>query len=184
MRGESLRSKFNPSVSELMIKRVGDFVERGREEIDNGAMDDVSDLNQACDLVLCLGQWDSKAALKTIQVLTDLSLGKLDPKNRSSLSSHTRFVGRDRRALHADAELLDRAGGFERHAVVGSIAILDAQIVIAQIDVEIRQDQFCLDELPDDPGHLIAVELDDGVLNLDFRHALSSFAAHRVPAGL
>jgi hypothetical protein len=56
-------------------------------------MDDVSDLNQACDLVLCLGQWDSKAALKTIQVLTDLSLGKLDPKNRSSLSSHTQLAG-------------------------------------------------------------------------------------------
>ena len=31
-------------------------------------------------------------------------------------------------------------------------------------------DQLVLDELPDDPGHLVAVELDDGILDFDLRH--------------
>ena len=31
------------------------------------------------------------------------------------------------------------------------------------------QDQLVLDERPDDPGHLVAVELDDGILHLDLR---------------
>ena len=48
---------------------------------------------------------------------------------------------------------------------------LDAEVVVLQIDVEVRKDQLVLDELPDDPGHLVAVELDDGVLHLDLRHA-------------
>jgi hypothetical protein len=31
-------------------------------------------------------------------------------------------------------------------------------------------DQFILDQLPNDASHLVAVELDDGVLDLNFRH--------------
>jgi hypothetical protein len=27
--------------------------------------------------------------------------------------------------------------------------------------------------LPDDPGHLVAIEFDDGILHLDFRHRRS-----------
>ena len=47
--------------------------------------------------------------------------------------------------------------------VVGGVAVLDAEVVVLQVDVEVRQDQLVLDELPDDPGHLVAVELDDRV---------------------
>jgi hypothetical protein len=43
-------------------------------------------------------------------------------------------------------------------------------IVIEQVDVEIRMDQLVLDELPDDPCHLVAVHFDDRILDLDFRH--------------
>jgi hypothetical protein len=31
-------------------------------------------------------------------------------------------------------------------------------------------DQLVLDVFPDDPGHLVAVEFDDRVCNLDLRH--------------
>jgi hypothetical protein len=31
-------------------------------------------------------------------------------------------------------------------------------------------DELVLNLLPDDPGHLVAVEFDDGVGHLDFRH--------------
>src|SRR6185312_743308 len=84
-----------------------------------------------------------------------------------------RLVGGDRRALHTDPVLLDRFGGFDRHAVVGRIAVLDPEVVVLQVDVEVGKDQLLLDELPDDPGHLVAVELDDRVLHLDLRHVRS-----------
>src|ERR1700743_2411535 len=47
---------------------------------------------------------------------------------------------------------------------------VDAEVVIFQLDVEIGQDQLLLDEVPDDAGHLVAVELDDGVRDFDLFH--------------
>jgi hypothetical protein len=81
-----------------------------------------------------------------------------------------RLVRRDRRALDADAVLLDRVGGVDGDLVVGLVAVLDAEVVVLEVDVEVRVDQLVLDELPDDPGHLVTVELDDGALYLDLRH--------------
>ena len=72
-----------------------------------------------------------------------------------------RLVGRDRRAFDADAMLLDRIGRIDGDLVVGRVAILDRQVVIEEVDVEIGQDQPLADPLPDDPRHLVAVELDD-----------------------
>ena len=45
-----------------------------------------------------------------------------------------------------------------------------AEVVVMQLDVEIGVDQLVLDQLPDDPGHLVAVEFDDGVGHLDLGH--------------
>ena len=81
-----------------------------------------------------------------------------------------RLVGGDRRALDADAVLLDRVGGVDRDLVVGRVAALDPEVEVLELDVEVGQDQLLLDERPDDPGHLVAVELDDRVLDLDLRH--------------
>ena len=58
----------------------------------------------------------------------------------------------------------------DRDLVVGRVAVLDAEIEIDQLQVEIGQDQLVLDQLPDDPGHLVAVELDDRVFDLDLGH--------------
>src|SRR5206468_3060984 len=80
------------------------------------------------------------------------------------------LVRRDGGALDADAVLLDRVGGVDGDLVVGLVALLDAQVVVLEVDVEVREDQLVLDELPDDPGHLVAVELDDGALDLDLAH--------------
>jgi hypothetical protein len=84
------------------------------------------------------------------------------------LNSFTRLRRRDGRALDADAVLLDGVGRVDRDLVVGGVAVLDAEVVILQVDVEIGVDQLVLDELPDDPGHLVAVDLDDGVGTLIF----------------
>ena len=54
-------------------------------------------------------------------------------------------------------------GGVDGDLVVGRVAVLDAEVVVVQVDVEVREDQRVLDELPDDARHLVAVELDDRV---------------------
>jgi hypothetical protein len=82
-----------------------------------------------------------------------------------------RLVRGDRRALDADAVLLDRVRRVHRDLVVGRVPVLDRQVVVPQVDVEVRVDQALLDELPDDPRHLVAVELDDRTHNPDLRHA-------------
>ena len=80
-----------------------------------------------------------------------------------------RLVGRDRGALDADAVLLDGVGRVDRDLVVGRVAVLDAEVVVLEVDVEVGVDEAVLDELPDDAGHLVAVEFDDGAFNLDLR---------------
>jgi len=80
------------------------------------------------------------------------------------------LVGRDGGALHAHAVLADGVAGVDGHLVAGGVAVLDAEVVVLQVDVEVRQDQLVLDERPDDAGHLVAVELDDRVLDLDLGH--------------
>ncbi len=67
---------------------------------------------------------------------------------------------------------LDRLGGLDRDLVVGGVAMFDAEVVVVEIDIEERQDQLVLDQLPDNPGHFVAVELDDRVRDLDFGHGL------------
>jgi hypothetical protein len=69
-----------------------------------------------------------------------------------------------------DADFLGLVGAVDGDLVVGAVTLLDAEVVIQQVDVEIGQDQLLLDEVPDDPGHLVAVHLDDGVGHLDLGH--------------
>src|SRR5207253_10538137 len=47
---------------------------------------------------------------------------------------------------------------------------LEREIVVEQVDIEVGVDELVLDVLPDDPGHLVAVHFDDGILHLDLRH--------------
>jgi hypothetical protein len=67
--------------------------------------------------------------------------------------------------------LLDGVGGIDCDLIIGLVALLHAEVVVLQLDVEIREDQALADPLPDDPRHLVAVDLHDRVRNLDLRHA-------------
>ena len=87
---------------------------------------------------------------------------------------HAGFVRRDGRAFDADAVLLDGIGGIDGHLVVGGVAVFDRKVIIVDVEVEIGEDQLVLDELPDDAGHLVAVEIGDRVCYLDLLHGISS----------
>src|SRR5204862_5777965 len=48
-----------------------------------------------------------------------------------------------------------------------------------ELDVEIGKDQLFLDRFPDDPRHLVAVELDDGIGDFDLRHGAKGLRVGR-----
>ena len=83
---------------------------------------------------------------------------------------HARFVRRDGGAFDRDADLFGGFGGIDRDLVARLVALFDAEVEIEQVDVEIREDQLFFDELPNDPGHLVPVHLDDGVGDFNFVH--------------
>ena len=65
---------------------------------------------------------------------------------------------------------LDGVSGVDGDLIVGQIAVLDGKVEIKQRQIEIGKDQLLLDHLPDDPRHLIPVEVGDRVLHLDLVH--------------
>ena len=83
---------------------------------------------------------------------------------------HPRFIRRDSGTFNTYAMASDRHRRVDRNLIVGFVALLDAEIVIFELDLEIRQNQFLLNELPDHAGHLVAVEFDHGIRDLDFGH--------------
>lgn len=89
----------------------------------------------------------------------------------------TSLVGGDGSALHTDRVLLDGLSGINGDLVVGLITVLEAEIVVLEVDVQVGEDELLLDVLPDHTGHLIAVELDDGVLDLDLGGGVGSHCA-------
>src|ERR1700733_15921128 len=86
---------------------------------------------------------------------------------------YPRLVGGDGGAFDADAVELDRLSGLDGDLIVGLVALVDAEIEIFEIDLEAGVNKLVLDQLPNDPGHLVAVHLDDGVGDLDFGHGAS-----------
>ena len=88
MLGEPLRVKENPSVTELLIKRVHNTLERGKD-----SADDAGALNGACNLAFCLTKWDGQAGLGVLQELYACAFQKLAPTHYSSLCSHMDLAG-------------------------------------------------------------------------------------------
>ncbi len=65
---------------------------------------------------------------------------------------------------------LDRIRRVDGDMIVCRVPVLHREVVIFEIDVEIGQNEFLADVAPDDPGHLIAIEFDDGIGDLDLAH--------------
>jgi hypothetical protein len=79
----------------------------------------------------------------------------------------TGLIGSDCRALDTHRILLNSLGGIDGDLIVRLITVLKAEIVVLEVNVEVWVDEFVLDILPDYPSHLISIELDDGILDLD-----------------
>ena len=88
---------------------------------------------------------------------------------------NTCFIRRDRGAFDANAVFVDRVGGINRDLVICCVTILDREIIIFQVDIEIGMDQLVTNVMPDNPGHFIAIEFDNGVCDFDLRHGACPF---------
>ncbi len=107
--------------------------------------------------------------------VADRAVGRLPHLFETELD-HAGLVGGDGGALHTNTVLLDGVRCIDRDLVIGRVAVLDAEVVVLQINVQVWMDQGVLDLLPDDSCHLVAVEFYDGAFNLDFGqlHLLST----------
>ena len=84
---------------------------------------------------------------------------------------NTLFVRRNRRAFNTGAVFLDRFSGINCDLIISIITGFNAEIVIFQINIEIRVNQLVFDELPDDPCHLISIQLNKWIFDLNFCHS-------------
>ena len=90
------------------------------------------------------------------------------------------FVGSDGSALDSYFMFQDGVSGVDSDLVVGLVSVFDAQIVVLEVDVNVGQDEPVSDPLPDDPCHLVTVEFNDSILDLDFSSSpLDSSLKHR-----
>jgi hypothetical protein len=73
----------------------------------------------------------------------------------------------DGRTLDTHTVLLDGGGSIECNLVVCLVTVWKPQVVVFEVNVEIGRNEAVFDLLPNDARHFVAVELDDGVLDLD-----------------
>jgi hypothetical protein len=111
------------------------------------------------------------AQVCAVQVVSDGAVGR-QPHLLELELLDALLVGGDGRAFYTDRVFLDSLGGIECHLIVGLVTVWQAEVVVLEVDVEIWVDELVFDDLPDDAGHLIAVKLHDGVLDLDLLDSL------------
>jgi len=74
------------------------------------------------------------------------------------------------RALHTHAVLLNRQRRIDRDLIVRRVSRFHSQSVALKLNVPIPEDQPISDEPPDDSRHLVTVEFNYRVCDLDLRH--------------
>ena len=84
--------------------------------------------------------------------------------------SHSLCIGSDRSALNGNSEFLCPVCGIDSNLICGVVSVGKTQIKIFTLKVNERKDDDVFNLFPDNPGHLIAVHLDDWRLHLDLAH--------------
>ena len=81
---------------------------------------------------------------------------------------HTFQVGGDGSALYANTILLASLSSLDGDLVTSLVALYKTQVVVLTLEVYKRKNQFVLDHLPQDAGHLVTVHLHDGSGHFNF----------------
>ena len=100
----------------------------------------------------------------SIELVTDGSIGRLVHGLEIELLD-SGLVRGNGGTLDSNLVLLDCIGSIQSHLVVGCISVLHAEVVVVDLEIQVRQDKRVLDLLPDDSGHLITIHFDNGILD-------------------
>ena len=117
---------------------------------------------------------DRRAENRAVQNGADGAVGAL-PHLGKVVFLHALGVGGDGGALDGHAVLFVGVGGVDGHLVFGFLAVDKAEVIVFGLEVHKRQDDFVLDLLPQDAGHLVAVHLDKGGGHFDLFHGIPHF---------
>ena len=75
----------------------------------------------------------------------------------------TCLIRGDGGALDSDLAGFDGVSSIDGDLIVSGVTVLNAEIEVLNVKVQVRGDKLILNELPDDSGHLITVELGNGL---------------------
>ena len=81
-------------------------------------------------------------------------------------------IGGDGGAFHAHLQTLDGVRGLAGHGVLRPVPVGQGQVVILRVQLHEGLYQLFLDHAPQDVGHLVAVQLGDGVGHSDLIHGV------------
>lgn len=77
------------------------------------------------------------------------------------------LVWGDGSALDSNLMLLGSLGAVDRNLIVSCVTRSHRQVIVLCLEVDIRVDVSLLDPLPDDTSHLITINIDDWLSDLD-----------------
>ena len=153
----------------LRLARAGDPILHGLVDVAVGVAGDGNGLFPAGDHRLHLGDEDGGTKDRAVQGRPDGGVGGF-PHLFQVILFHPLEVGGDGGAFHPHVPVLDGLGRLDGDLVVGGVPVGQAQIVIFGVQVHKGEDELLLDHGPENPGHLVPINLHDGVLHLDFLH--------------
>ena len=112
---------------------------------------------------------DWRAEYGSIQDRADGAVGAF-PHFFQIILCHACRIGSNGRAFYRDLVFFRRIGGIHRNLVVGLIPVLQSQVIIFRIQFDKRLQKILFYHLPEDPGHLVAVHLDNWCCHLNLCH--------------
>ena len=116
---------------------------------------------------------DRSSEYGTVEHCPDGSVGAL-PHLCQVVLRHSLSIGSNGGALNGNTEFLGLLSSIDSNLILGGFTVLESEIKILRLKMNIGIDNDILDLLPDYPGHLIAVHLDERCLHCNLSHALFS----------
>ena len=75
----------------------------------------------------------------------------------------------DGSTLDSNFTFFDCFGSIKGNLIVGLITMLDSKVEVLDGEMKEGENEIIFDGFPDDSGHLITIEFDDGIRDMDFR---------------
>ena len=172
--GGTLLGAVGTGEQQLCLTGTGDAELRALVHVAIGMAGDGDGLFPVLDHRLDAVDHDGGTEHGAVQHGADGTVGAL-PHLVQLVLVHALGIGGDGGALDRHAILLVGKSSVHGHLVAGGIAVGQAKVIVFGLEVHKRKDQFVLDHLPQDAGHLVAVHLDEGRGHFDLFHSRVPF---------